>query len=143
MLAQSIAGFVNFDGGKFDIFKVRVSVNKNLKLKFVNLTSSLNRKTKAKYFEMIFGVLKLKFDEDKACSLSSQILTKSAKSARETSRSKANLQPYYLRSKSPLPRRRVEKLLYARMFAQEVFDRVGELARADAVIHLHLIKAHH
>ena len=35
---------------------------------------------------MIFGVLKLKFDEDKACSLSSQILTKSAKSARETSR---------------------------------------------------------
>ena len=36
--------------------------------------------------EMIFGVLKLKFDEDKACSLSSQILTKSAKSALETSR---------------------------------------------------------
>ena len=35
---------------------------------------------------MIFGVLKLKFDEDKACSLSSQILTKSAKSALETSR---------------------------------------------------------
>ena len=92
---------------------------------------------------MIFGVLKLKFDEDKACSLSSQILTKSAKSARETSRSKANLQPYYLRSKSPLPRRRVKKLLYARMFAQEIFDRVGELARADAVIHLYLVKAHH
>ena len=38
---------------------------------------------------MIFGVLKLKFDEDKAYSLSSQILTKSAKSARETSRSKS------------------------------------------------------
>ena len=37
---------------------------------------------------MIFGVLKLKFDEDKAYSLSSQILTKSAKSARETSRFK-------------------------------------------------------
>ena len=35
---------------------------------------------------MIFGVLKLKFDEDKACSLSSQILTKSTKSALETSR---------------------------------------------------------
>ena len=85
---QSIAGFVNFNGGKFDIFKVRVSVNKNLKLKFVNLTSSLNRKTKAKYFEMIFGVLKLKFDEDKAYSLSSQILTKSAKSAQKTSRKK-------------------------------------------------------
>ena len=41
---------------------------------------------RAKYREMIFGVLKLKFDEDKACSLSSQILTKSAKSAHETSR---------------------------------------------------------
>ena len=38
---------------------------------------------------MIFGVLKLKFDEDKAYSLSSQILTKSAKSARETSLSKS------------------------------------------------------
>ncbi len=37
---------------------------------------------------MIFGVLKLKFDEDKAYSLSSQILTKSTKSARETSRIK-------------------------------------------------------
>ena len=35
---------------------------------------------------MIFGVLKLKFDEDKAYSLSSQILTKSAKSAQKTSR---------------------------------------------------------
>ncbi len=35
---------------------------------------------------MIFGVLKLKFDEDKACSLLSQILTKSTKSARKTSR---------------------------------------------------------
>ncbi|EKU11716.1 Anthranilate synthase, amidotransferase component / Anthranilate phosphoribosyltransferase [Campylobacter showae CSUNSWCD] len=29
--------------------------------------------------------MKLKFDEDKACSLSSQILTKSAKSAQKTS----------------------------------------------------------
>ena len=37
---------------------------------------------------MIFEVLKLKFDEDKAYSLSSQILTKSAKNARETSRKK-------------------------------------------------------
>jgi len=35
---------------------------------------------------MIFGVLKLKFDEDKAYSLSSQILTKSAKSTQKTSR---------------------------------------------------------
>ena len=42
---------------------------------------------KAKYFEMIFEVLKLKFDEDKARSLSSQILTKSAKSTQKTSRS--------------------------------------------------------
>ena len=33
---------------------------------------------------MIFGVLKLKFDEDKAYSLSSQILTKSAKSTQKT-----------------------------------------------------------
>ncbi|EET79352.1 hypothetical protein CAMSH0001_1630 [Campylobacter showae RM3277] len=40
---------------------------------------------------MIFGVLKLKFDEDKAYSLSSQILTKSAKSARETSPRESNL----------------------------------------------------
>ena len=38
---------------------------------------------------MIFGVLKLKFGKDKAYSLSSQILTKSAKSARETSLSKS------------------------------------------------------
>ena len=43
---------------------------------------------KAKYREMIFGALKLKFDEDKACSLLSQILTKSAKSAQKTSRKK-------------------------------------------------------
>ena len=35
---------------------------------------------------MIFGVLKLKFDEDKAYSLSSQILMKSTKSAQKTSR---------------------------------------------------------
>ena len=35
---------------------------------------------------MIFGVLKLKFDEDKAYSILSQILMKSTKSARETSR---------------------------------------------------------
>ena len=40
---------------------------------------------------MIFGVLKLKFDEDKAYSLSSQILTKSTKSARETSRKKEKI----------------------------------------------------
>ena len=46
---------------------------------------------RAKYREMIFGILKLKFDEDKAYSLSSQILTKSAKSARETSRIGSNL----------------------------------------------------
>ena len=45
------------------------------RVKFTNL----NVKVKAKYREMIFVVLKLKFDEDKACSLSSQILTKSAK----------------------------------------------------------------
>ena len=37
---------------------------------------------------MIFVVLKLKFDEDKACSLSSQILTKSAKSTQKTKREK-------------------------------------------------------
>ena len=37
---------------------------------------------------MIFVVLKLKFDEDKACSLSSQILTKSAKSTQKTKRKK-------------------------------------------------------
>nr|WP_314882072.1 hypothetical protein [uncultured Campylobacter sp.] len=47
---------------------------------------SRRKNLKAKYFEMIFGVLKLKFDEDKAYSLSSQILTKSAKSAQKTSR---------------------------------------------------------
>ncbi|EKU12089.1 Anthranilate synthase, amidotransferase component / Anthranilate phosphoribosyltransferase [Campylobacter showae CSUNSWCD] len=35
---------------------------------------------------MIFGVLKLKFDDDKAYGLPSQILTKSTKSTRETSR---------------------------------------------------------
>jgi len=46
---------------------------------------------------MIFGVLKLKFDEDKACSLPSQILTKSAKSARETSRLKKNQGEVFLR----------------------------------------------
>ena len=40
---------------------------------------------------MIFVVLKLKFDEDKAYSLSSQILTKSAKSAQKTSRKPQNL----------------------------------------------------
>ena len=49
------------------------------------------KKIKAKYREMIFGVLKLKFDEDKAYSLPSQILTKSAKSTRETSPRESNL----------------------------------------------------
>ncbi|WP_298955994.1 hypothetical protein [uncultured Campylobacter sp.] len=46
---------------------------------------SRRKNLKAKYFEMIFGVLKLKFDEDKAYSLSSQILTKSTKSAQKIS----------------------------------------------------------
>ena len=81
--------------------------------------------------------------EDRTRSSSREEIFSSFKSTQETSRSKVNLKPYYLRSKSTLPRRRVKKLLHARMLAQEVFNRVGELARADAVIHLHLVKAHH
>ena len=67
---------------KFDIFRVQVSAAQICKFDF----KFERKRVKAKYFEMIFGVLKLKFDEDKACSLSSQILTKSTKSTQKISR---------------------------------------------------------
>ena len=66
---------------KFDIFRVQVSAAQICKFDF----KFERKRVKAKYFEMIFGVLKLKFDEDKAYSLRSENFAKSRKSAREMS----------------------------------------------------------
>ena len=65
-------------------------MSKNFKLNLQIWLQIWIEKDKAKYFEMIFGVLKLKFDEDKAYSLRSENFAKSRKSARETSRLKKN-----------------------------------------------------
>ena len=87
---------------------------------------SRRKNLKAKYFEMIFGVLKLKFDEDKACSLSSQILTKSTKSAQKTSRKRLNFNSQ-THAKYPIP-----IYPFAHLFKPRLFHELIHLGLAAA-----------